>query len=132
MLAGGTQPVGDAGAANVGGDHAIRVIDKTRVGGAMLAEAEDVFAGLCGQAGEIAVVAIEDRGAAGLESLKYFGLGVGNRGDRAEIPEMRRGDRRDDRDMRSDDRGQRRDFARVVHAELEYAELGLASHARER
>ena len=79
----------------------------------------------------VRIVGIEDRDAAGHEARKNLGLGVGDGLDRVEEFEMHRRDGGDDRDMRSRQRGQRQNLARVVHADLDDAEVRLARHPRQ-
>src|SRR5260221_111479 len=102
----------------------------------MLAEADDAgdpaTLRRLREACEMSVVAVEDRGAAGFDTVEDLGLGIGDRLERGEIAEMRDLDRGDDGDMRPGDRAELGELAGMVHAELEDAEIRLARHSRQR
>ncbi len=110
-------------------------VDQPRRRLVMRAEGDDArdaaARGRRGEAGEMRVVAVEDGSAARLDAGEDLGLGVGDRLDRGEEAEMRRLDRGDEGDMRARDAAQRRELARMVHAEFEDAEFGVARHAGE-
>ena len=60
------------------------------------------FLGAALEMGELRDVAVDERGAAGLDAEKDFSLGIGDLGERAEEFQMYRRNRGDDRDMRAD------------------------------
>ena len=77
-----------------------------------------------GQPLEMRIVAVEHGGAVRAHALEDLRLGVGDRFDRGEEPEMRRLDGGDDGDIGPDHARERADLAGMVHAELEHAERG--------
>ena len=72
---------------------------------------------------------LRDRRPTRLETLENLGLGLGDLFFRREVAEMHGQDVRDDRHVRPHHLRQRRDLARMVHADLEDAELGVGGHA---
>ena len=74
----------------------------------------------------------DQRMAAIDDALEDLGLGLGNLVEALEIAEMGGGDARHHGHMRPHHGGQRPDLARVVHADLEDAEVGCLGHARQR
>ena len=76
---------------------------------------------------ELRDIGIDHRGAARLDAGEDLRLRVRDGIERAEEFQMHRRDRGDDRHMRTHQRGQRRDLARMVHADLEHAELRRAA-----
>ena len=94
------------------------------VGLCLLAERDDArdaggFGGFF-QPRILRVVAVEHRGAAGLDAQEDLGLGVGDFFQRAEKLQMHRRDGGDDGDVRAHEFGERRDLAGMVHADLEH------------
>ena len=81
---------------------------------------------------EMRVVAIENGRAARQDPLQNFGLGVGDRLDRAKEAEMHRRHRRDDGDVRLDQLRERHELAGMIHAGFEHAEVGGHAHIGER
>src|SRR3569623_713889 len=108
--------------------------ERDDIGALAHAERDDTLRiGSRGVGQTIAVRAVEwdDRGAARLESLEDFALGVGDRGFVGEERGVRGRYRRHDRDVRADERGQMREFAGMVPSHLEHAIIGPGRHPRE-
>ncbi len=140
MLARRPDLVGDASPHDIRLDRRAlrlqRAADQAGFGPGVLAEADDArHIGLGGaslEPGELRIVAVDHRGAAGNEPEKDLGLGVRDLIDRLEEFEMHRRDGGDDRHVGPHQPGERRDLAGVVHADLENAVAGLLGQARER
>ena len=102
----------------------------------VLSEGDDALdarvLGLALEARELAVVAIDHRCTAVPEPQEDFGLGVGDRLDRAEKFEMHRLDRGDDRHVRPHQPGQRLDLAGMIHSHFEHGVARVFGTARER
>ncbi len=81
---------------------------------------------------EMAVVAVEDGDAAGLQPNENFTLGVGDillAGEKFQVHGLHR---RDDRHIGAHHFCKGRNLARMVHADLEDGVAGIARHARQR
>ena len=85
-----------------------------------------------GEPREVRIVAVQHGDATGFEPEKDFGLGIGDRLDRREKAEMGRLDRGDHRDVRPHQLSENGYLARMVHAQLENAVLGIGRQPGER
>ena len=139
MTARDTEAVGHPAARHIG--HQIRELgldiqlDEPHHRFPVRAEAEDILYAPCLgrrlEAAEVRVVAVEDRGAAGLHAGKYLRLGVGYLVGRGEEGAVHRLDGGDKGGVGTRQPGQGLDLAGVVHAHLEDAEAAVLGHARQ-
>ncbi len=81
---------------------------------------------------ELLIALGQDSHPALLQAFEDLGLRIGDTGKRVEELDVDRRNAGDDGEVRAHEARQRRDLARVVHADLEYAEAGSAWHPRER
>ena len=79
----------------------------------------------------VRTVAVDDRRARRFDAREDFGLGQRDVVDGVEVSEMAFRDRGYDGDVGPDHRDERDDFARVVHADLEYRKAGVLPESRQ-